>query len=430
MDEEGVVVIPVETALEIVLAHTPTLPAEEVLLTDALGRVLAEDVRSDVDLPPFDRSAMDGFAVRARDTARVPTILRVVGQVRAGQWPERTLGADEAIEIMTGAPVPPGADAVQQVEQTRRPDDGRVEVLASVEPGQNVAPRGSEVRAGERVLEGGERIDPAVVAVLAAVGKGRVRVGARPQVAVLVTGDEHVDVAETPDGAQIRNSNGFSALAQAEQAGAVGRSLGVVPDDREQIAARVRDGLAGDVLVLSGGVSAGVYDLVEEVLASFGVEILFDKVAIKPGAPLVFGRLVRGASTKPDRASPERTGTTLVFGLPGNPVSAQVTFDLFVRAALLRMQGARGVRRPTVDVELASGARNRSGRRAHLPARVRFTEGRLVAELLPSRGSADLVTHARANALVVLEASRTDAASGERAPALLLSTFLERGHGE
>jgi molybdopterin molybdotransferase len=418
--------ISVDRALEIVLEHTPVLPAEGVPLTQALGRVLAEDVATDRDFPPFDRSAMDGFAVRAEDTARLPASLRVVGLVRAGQWPERSLGSGEAIEIMTGAPVPPGADAVQQVEQTRRPGADRVEVLAVVEPGQNVAPRGSEVRAGERVLEGGERIDPAVVAVLAAVGKGIVRVGARPQVAVLVTGDELVDVAEAPTGAQIRNSNGFSALAQAEQAGATARSLGVVPDDRAQIAARVRDGLSSDVLVLSGGVSAGVYDLVEEVLTSFGVEILFDKVAIKPGAPLVFGRLVPKAAA----AEPARSHPALVFGLPGNPVSAQVTFDLFVRAALLRMQGARSVRRPTVEVELASSARNRSGRRAHLPARVRFAAGRLVADLLPSRGSADLVTHARANALVVLEASRTDAASGERAPALLLSTFLERGHGE
>jgi molybdenum cofactor synthesis domain-containing protein len=417
--------ISVDRALEIVLEHTPTLPTEEVPLAEARGRVLGEEVAADRDFPPFDRSAMDGFALRARDAANPPATLRVVGQVRAGQWPEHPVGAEEAVEIMTGAPVPPGADAVQQVEQTRRPDPGRVEILAAVEPGQNVAPRGSEVRAGERVLEGGERIDPAVVAVLAAVGKERVRVGSRPRVFVLATGDELVDAGEKPTGAQIRNSNGFAALAQACEAGATARSLGIVPDDRERIAARVREGLAGDVLVLSGGVSVGVYDLVEEALLRFGVKILFDKVAIKPGAPLVFGRLDHAGA--PSEGA--RGGTTLVFGLPGNPVSAQVTFDLFVRAALLRMQGARTVARPEVEVELGGRAKNRSGRRAHLPARVRFTEGRLLAELLPSRGSADLVAHARANALVVLEASRTEAGPGERAPALLLSSFLERGHG-
>jgi molybdopterin molybdotransferase len=187
----------------------------------------------------------------------------------------------------------------------------------------------------------------------------------------------------------------------------------------------VSEGLVSDVLVLSGGVSEGVYDLVEEVLESFGVEILFDKVAIKPGAPLVFGKL----SPESPKAKPGRRGTTLVFGLPGNPVSAQVTFDLFVRPALLRMQGVPAAGRPTVEVELLGRATNRSGRCAHLPARVRSQQGRLVAELVSSKGSADLVAHARANALVVLEATRREAAPGERARALLLGNFLERDLG-
>jgi molybdopterin molybdotransferase len=366
---------------------------------------------------------MDGYAVRAADTGRAPIALRVAGQVRAGQWPERAVEPGDAIEIMTGAPMPAGADAVQQVEATRKLDGDQVMIEKAVEPGQNVSPRGSEVRTGERVLEAGERIDPSAVAVLAAVGEARVGVGARPRVAVLVTGDELVDAAATPEGAQIRNSNGYAVLAQAEQAGACVRALGVARDERAELAARIQGGLEGDVLVLSGGVSAGAYDLVEEALQSFGVEILFERVAIKPGAPLVFGRLRRPADRR-GQAPP----VTLVFGLPGNPVSAQVTFDLFVRAALLRMQGARSVVRPAVEVELLGQVRNRSGRRAHLPARVRFEGGRLVAELLPSRGSADLVAHARANALVVLDTARTEAAAGERAPALLLSSFLERGH--
>ena len=417
--------ISVDRALEIVLEHAPTLPTEEVPLAEALGRVLLEDVASDVDFPPFDRSAMDGFALRSADAAKAPLTLSVVGQVRAGQWPERSVGAGEAVEIMTGAPLPPGADAVQQVEKTRRIEAGRVEILAAVESGQNVAPRASEVRAGDIVLTRGERIDPATVAVLAAVGKAKLVVGGRPTVSVVVTGDELVDVALKPEHAHIRNSNGYAAEAQAREAGASVSSLGIVPDDRKRIARMVEEGLQDDVLVLSGGVSEGVFDLVEDVLAGFGVEILFEKVAIKPGAPLVFGRLVRPGPA----AKPARRGTTLVFGLPGNPVSAQVTFDLFVRAALLRMQGARVVRRPELEVELLGRARNRSGRRAHLPARVRFSGGRLVADLVPSRGSADLVAHARANALVVLEAARTEAAPGERAPALLLGNFLERDHG-
>ena len=403
--------IPVEQALEIVLAHTPTLPTEEVPLPEALGRVLAEDVASDMDMPPFARSAMDGYAVRAADAAQAPVTLTVVGQIRAGQYSDQALEPGQAVQVMTGAPVPPGATAVQPVEKSRALDGGRrVELLSAVEPGAHIAPQGSEVRTGEVVLCRGVVIDPATIAVLASVGKGRVLVGRRPTVSVLATGDELVDVWEAPARGYIRNSNGYAVEAQAQRAGAEVRSLGMVPDVAERIADAVRDGLRSDVVVISGGVSEGAFDLVEDVLARFQVTKLFDRVAIKPGAPLVFGR----------------RGDTLVFGLPGNPVSAQVTFDVFVRAALLRLQGARAVSRPTLEVELLDGLRNKSGRRAYLPARVRSEAGRLVARPVRSMGSADVVAHARANALVVLEASRVHAAAGERAPALLLGSFLER----
>lgn len=402
--------IPVEQALDIVLAHTPVLPSDDVDLSEAVGRVLAEDVRSDVEMPPFDRAAMDGYAVRARDVAQTPVTLRVVGQVRAGHVPDREVGAGEAIQIMTGAPVPSGADAVQPVEKTRALADGRVEMLAAVEPAAHIAPRGSEGRIGDQVLRKGDTVDPAAMAVLAAVGKARVRVGRRPTVSVLVTGDELVDVWDTPTRGRIRNSNGPAVLAQARWAGADARSLGIVPDQADRIAEAVRAGFESDVLIVSGGVSEGAYDLVEDVLSRFDVGLLFTKVAIKPGAPLVFGR----------------RGDRLVFGLPGNPVSAQVTFDVFVRAALLRMQGARVVSRPTVEVELLEAVRNKSGRQAHLPAQIRFEGGRFVARPLTSMGSADIVAHARANALVVLDAGRVRAEAGERAPALLLGSFLER----
>jgi molybdopterin molybdotransferase len=286
----------------------------------------------------------------------------------------------------------------------------KVELLEAVEPGQNIARMGSEVAKGEVVLNAGQTIDPATVAVLAAVGKGRLRVGRRPTVSVVVTGDELVDVWATPPRGKIRNSNGPTIVAQTAWAGGDVKSVAVFPDQADRIAEAVRAGFASDVLVLSGGVSEGAYDLVEEVLARFDVGLLFTKVAIKPGAPLVFGR----------------RGDRLIFGLPGNPVSAQVTFDLFVRAALLRMQGARAVSRPTVEVELVSSARNRSGRQAYQPARVAFEGGRLVARPIRSAGSADVVAHARANALVVLRAERTQAEAGERAPAILLGNFLER----
>jgi len=408
-------VIPVDRALAIVLDAARPLPVEEVPLDEALGRVLGEDVRADVDLPPFDRAAMDGYAVRAEDASALPALLDVIGQVRAGQVSEAVVGPGQTVQIMTGAPLPPGASAVQQVERTRALEGGtRVELLAAVEPGQNVAPRASEVRTGDLVVRGGRTVDPATIAALAAFGRARVKVGRRPRVAVLVTGDELVDPSEQPGPGHIRNTNGPALTAQARWAGADVWPLGVVPDDEERIAASLVRGFEADVLVVSGGVSAGEYDLVEPAFARFGVEVLFDKVAIKPGAPLVFGR----------------RGSTLVFGVPGNPVSAQVTFDAFVRPALLRMQGARCVDRPSMEAELLAPLKNRSGRRAHLPVRLRFAGGRLEAAPLRSQGSGDLAAHARANGLAVLDAGRTRAEPGERVVVLLLGNFLERDGGE
>jgi molybdopterin molybdotransferase len=401
--------VTVEQALEIVLRETPALPAEEVPLEDTLGRVLARDVAADRDLPAFDRAAMDGYALRAADVQHAPAALEVVGEVRAGEWPTLAVGTGQAVRIMTGAPVPPGATAIQQVEKTRPLDEFRVTILAAVAEGQNVAPRGSEVRAGDVVLARGRVVDPAAIGVLATAGCARVGVARRPVVAVLVTGDEIVDVAATPGPSQIRNSNGPAVAAQARLAGARVEVLGVAPDRQDVIAEALRGGLAADVLIVSGGVSAGDYDLVEPALLELGVTLLFTKVQVKPGAPLVFGR----------------RGETLVFGLPGNPVSAQVSFDLFVRPALLKLQGASVLSRPRVGVELAASVRNRSGRKSHTPARVRFEDGRLVARPLRSAGSGDLVAHARANALVVLEADREQAAEGETVEALLLGRFLE-----
>ena len=404
-------VVTASQALEIVLAHTPTLPAEVVLIDGALGRVLAEDVAADHDLPPFDRAAMDGYAVRAADASSAPVVLDVIGQVRAGQSFDRAVATGQAVQVMTGAPVPTGATAVIPVEKTRAMDGGRrVELQATAEPGAHVARQGCEVRSGETVLTAGIAMDPAAIGVLAAVGRGRVAVGRRPTVAVLATGDELVDVWDTPGRSHIRNSNSYAVAAQARWAGADVRSLGVVPDQVDRITEAVREGFRSDVLLISGGVSAGAFDLVEEVLARFDTGLLFTRVEVKPGAPLVFGR----------------RGDHLVFGLPGNPVSAQVTFELFVRPALLRMQGARVVTRPPVRVTLAEGVLNRSGRRAYSPALVRSEGGRLQAWPVMSQGSADLVAHARANAMVILEADQTRAEEGETVEALLLGNFLER----
>jgi molybdopterin molybdotransferase len=272
-----------------------------------------------------------------------------------------------------------------------------------------VAPRGSDWRAGERVLERGRRIDAAAVAVLAASGCARACVGRRPRVALLATGDELVDVAEVPGPGQIRNSNGPALAALARLSGADVVSLGCVPDQAERLHERLAEGLQADVLLVSGGVSAGDYDLVEPALARLGLRTLFDRVSVKPGAPLVFGLC----------------GASLVFGLPGNPVSTQVTFELFVRPALLRMQGALAGARAQVEAELLQPVSNRSKRTNHLPARLVFEHGRFVAEPLPSQGSADVRAHARANALLVMAPERLRAERGERLPALLLGSFLE-----
>jgi molybdopterin molybdotransferase len=279
-----------------------------------------------------------------------------------------------------------------------------------VAPGQHIARRGSETKQGERVLERGGTLDAAAIAVLATVGKGRVRVGRRPEVALLATGDELVDVWATPTRGRIRNSNGPALAALVRAAGAVPVDLGVASDDREALVKALRAGFQHDVLLVSGGVSAGAYDLVEEALSQYDVKVAFDKVAIKPGAPLVFGR----------------RGDKLVFGLPGNPVSTQVTFDVFVRAALLRLQGARVCSRPTVSAELLAPLRNRSGRRAYLPVALRLEAGSFRAQPLPTMGSADVVAHARANGLAIAEPDQLELAAGARIPVLLVGNFLDR----
>lgn len=402
-------VIGVDAALELVLAQARPLGSEEVPLPEALGRILAADVASDVDMPPFDRSAMDGYALRAQDVQALPATLAVVAQVRAGEMPRARVEAGQAIQIMTGAPVPEGATAVQPVEKTRAVDGGSaVTVLEPVEPGANVARKGSEVQAGQVVLQAGTLVTPATIAVLAASGVARVAVARRPRVSLVVTGDELVDVDTAPRHGQIRNCNGYALVAQARQAGAEVVDLGVVRDDADAIADAVGRGLAADVFMASGGVSEGVYDLVEPALQRLGVELVFTRVALKPGAPLVFGR----------------RGSTLVFGLPGNPVSAQVTFDVFVRPALLCLQGARDLRRTSVVATLASPLKNRSGRRALSPARLSWREGRFVAEPLRSQGSADIAAHARANALLVMEPTQVTLEAGEAVPAVLLDPFL------
>lgn len=402
----------VAEALGIVLAHTPRLPSEEVLLDEALGRVLASAVTADLDLPPFDRAAMDGFALRAADASAPGAILRVRGQVRAGQFPSGGPGPGEAYEIMTGAVLPPGADAVVAVEKTRVVHGvAQVELLTAAVAGLNVARCASEARCGDELLPSGVRVDPAVIAVLASVGCARISVARQPTVAVLATGDELVDVGVRPAPGQIRNCNSPAVAAQARLAGAQVRVLPSVRDEVTALERALADGLRDDVLIVSGGVSAGAFDLVEPALLGLGMTRLFERVAIKPGAPLVFG--LHGPQPR------------LVFGLPGNPVSAQVTFDVFVRPALLALQGARRHARAQVEALLTGTLRNTSGRCAYLPVRLEHEAGRWLAQPLRSQGSADVRAHALADGLAVLAAERTAAAPGESVEVVLLGRDLE-----
>ena len=382
--------IPVEEAIRIVVEKTEALPVERVPLDEALGRVLASEVFADTDLPPFDRAQMDGYAVRSEDLKTTPARLRVVGEAAAGSGWRGHLKPGEAVRIMTGAPVPSGADSVQQVEVTREEEDGEVVFIErATEPGQFYVPRASEIREGERVLEAGEEIGAARMAVLASFGYASVPVRRRPRVAVLATGTELVQVGEKPGEDQIRDSNSYSLAAYALLAGAVVERLPFAGDDPELLRSEVERAAArSDVLVLSGGVSMGRYDFTKTALRALGAEIFFERVALRPGKPTVFARLPRG---------------TLVFGLPGNPVSVSVTFNLFARTALRAMQGARRPEPLEERAVLTRPAKGAAERESYLPAALSTDAGgRLLAEPLKWGGSSDFVAFARAAALVVV----------------------------
>jgi molybdopterin molybdotransferase len=379
--------IPVAEAIDIVLAQTSVLPGESVAISDSMGRVFAEEIIADTDLPPFDRAQMDGYAVRATDVANPPARLKIVGESAAGAGWHHEMKAGEAVRIMTGAPVPIGADAVQQVELTREANGGgEVEILQSVAAGRSIVRRAEEIKAGETVVGTGEDINAQTIATLASFGYAEVKVGRRPRVAVMATGSELVDVAQKPARDQIRDSNNYMIEAYAKLAGATVERLPLAGDDRGELKKEMTAAIERcDVLITSGGVSMGVYDFTKATFQDLGAEIFFERVALRPGKPTVFGRI----------------GKTLVFGLPGNPVSVAVTFNLFARTALRAMQGAS---QPTLRHDYAVLARDLKGsadRESYLPAKLRTDEkGTLMAEPLKWGGSSDFVSFARATALI------------------------------
>jgi molybdenum cofactor synthesis domain-containing protein len=396
--------ITVDQALTILLDQVETLGTESVAIEQAHRRILAEDVRADMDLPPFDRARMDGYAVRSSDVSTAPVKLRVIGEIAAGAQFEHRVNAGEVVKIFTGAPVPDGADAVQKVEVTRA-NGHTVEILEPVTPGQFITPRASEVAAGEIVAETGREIGPAEMAVLASFGYASVRVGRRPRVAVISTGSELVQVSSKPSGAQIRNSNSYTLAAYAERAGAMADMLGIVEDTPEATrVALIRAADNHDIVITSGGVSMGDYDLVKGALKDIGAEIYFDRVIIRPGKPIVFAR----------------RGETYFFGLPGNPVSTSVTFNVFVRPAIRKMQGEASPALATVSARLSRTVKDSSSRRSYLPARLFIQEGRAMVEPLKWGGSSDFVAFMQANALIVVREDVHETAQGELVDVLLL----------
>jgi molybdopterin molybdotransferase len=368
---------------------------------DALGLVLAEEVRTDREYPPFDRATRDGYALRSKE-ATPGAQLKCVGEIKAGDTVREVLAAGTCLQIMTGAAVPAGADAVVMIEHTAREGDV-VRFERGAQPGQNIVPRGSEAAAAQPILAPGTRLGYAELALAAQVGAVRLECAQRPRVAVLSTGDEVVLIDKAPGEFQIRNSNSVSLAAQVRIAGGEPVVLGNAADRIEDLGEKIERGLKEDALVLSGGVSMGKYDLVESVLKAMGAEFFFDAVAIRPGKPAVFG-VCQG---KP------------VFGLPGNPVSTMVTFELFVAPAIDLLSGAEARALPLVEARLAEALREKAGLTHFLPARLEW-RGRLPeVKALRWQGSGDIAALSKANCFLVVPADRGNVEIGESVSVLL-----------
>jgi molybdopterin molybdotransferase len=384
--------ISVSRAIDIVLEQVKPQPVETVSLEHCYGRILAEDIIADSDVPPFDRSQMDGYALRAADVSNVPAKLKIVGESAAGRGWHNELKGGEAVRIMTGAPVPQGADSVQQIELTQAANGDEVEILESVSVGRSVVARGSEIKSGETVLRQGERIAAASMAVLASFGYSQAQVSKQPRVSVLATGSELVAVDQKPGQDQIRDSNNFTISTYATLAGAIVERLPLAGDDTALLKKQIQHAAEkSDVVITSGGVSVGDYDFTKPALRELGAEMFFERVALRPGKPTVFARLPGGA---------------LFFGLPGNPVSVSVTFNLFARTALLAMQSANETRLSQGCAMLTKPVKGSKERESYLPAIIETSndDPSLSATPLKWGGSSDFVGFAKASALIIVPA--------------------------
>jgi molybdopterin molybdotransferase len=397
----------VEEQAALILASKAAGATERVDLLDAAGRVLAEPVAADRDLPPFPRSTRDGYAVRSGDLSHLPVRLEVIGEIKAGEKLERIprrIDSGKTASIMTGAPVPGGADAVVMVEYTT-PQGKQVEITKGVAPGENVVPRGAEAKEDAPLLERGLRLNEAAIALAASVGRSQLQVYKRPQVGVLTTGDELVDVAATPGPTQIRNSNSYSLAAQVRRAGGEPLLLRIAPDELRGLRRLIEEGLKSDLLLMTGGVSMGRYDLVEQVLAELHAEFFFTGAKIQPGRPVVFGKCGAGVSA--------HARQTCFLGLPGNPVSTMVTFELFARPILEALAGQSPRKLQFLHAKLKKEIRVKTGLRRFLPAILSGEFEHPEVELVAWQGSGDIAATARANCYIVVPADRETIPTGE-----------------
>jgi len=409
--------ITVEEALDKVLSYIQPLGSEKVSILEALGRVIAEDIYAHRDIPPLDNSGMDGYAVRSEDIQNAssshPVRLEVIEDLPAGFISKKNLKKGQAIRIMTGAPVPEEADTVVPVEDTKKEDRSALIFRATLR-GEHIRKAGEDVKKGECVISAADLIHPAEIGMLASLGRSFVAVYQRATVAILCTGEELVDVDGDLDGIKIISSNSYSLAAQVKDCGAIPIQLGIARDQKEEIKEKLIQGLRADVLISSAGVSVGDYDFVKDVLNDLGVEIVFWKVAMKPGMPVAFGTI----QGKP------------VFGLPGNPVSSMVSFEQFVRPALLKMMGHRQLFRPVIEAVLKEDIQKTPGRRHFMRAFVSFEKDQYFASVTGPQGSGILKSMVKANGLVIVPEDREMVRAGEKVKVQLLNTVRSNEFGD
>ncbi len=381
--------ITVKDALNHILGSISPLGLEKADILSALGRVIGEDIHAPRDIPPRDNSAMDGYALKSKDTtgagAESPVVLNVIEDIPAGYTPQKTVGAGEAARIMTGAPVPEGADAVIMVEETKS-DDAGVRIYAEAAEGQNIRYAGEDVREGDLVIRAGTLLRPAEVGMLSALGRSFVKVYRRPLVALIATGDELVDIDGAASPGKIVSSNSYSLAAQVMECGGIPLQLGIAKDTKYDLTEKFRDAMRADIIVSSAGVSVGDYDFVKDVMKDMGIGIDFWQVAQRPGKPMTFG---------------VREGRP-VFGLPGNPVSSMITFEQYVRPAILKMTGHENIFRKAIRAKLTEDIKKKKGLRYFIRARVKRHGGGFVAETTGEQGSGILRSMVLANGIIVI----------------------------